>query len=185
MTKYATTLIVALLAGLVGAGAGYFLGRSSVPAAASTTPAVANERAAVAAAGQEIMPGAPVQNLDPKKSEKLVPLTAATLRAELASLESGGFGGMNSMKKYADLQERLKASDLPAIAAEMCSGNPPGGRETGLFLVLGAYAESDPQGAWNLAIGVKQPGMRQNAVRSVISWSPRPLAPARGIPRFS
>ena len=93
MKKSSTILVVAAFSGLVGAGAGYFLGRSSVPAAASPPPAVVEERTVVAVAGQEATPGASVQNLDPKKSEKLVPLTAATLRAELANLESGGFSG--------------------------------------------------------------------------------------------
>ena len=159
MNKHATALITVILSGLVGGWAGYILGRSSVSTSAPSAPA-----GAVA-----VMPGPSFQNQDPEKPQKLVPLTAATLRAELASLESSGGGRMNAMKKYADLQERLKASDLPAIAAEMCSGTSSGGLETGLFFVLGAYAESDPEGAWNLAIGIKQPGRRQNAVQAVIS----------------
>ncbi|MEI6492939.1 MAG: hypothetical protein WCO94_10355 [Verrucomicrobiota bacterium] len=169
MKKFATLLIVALLSGLVGGGAGYFLGRSSVPAASSPVSSVTEERAVVTATGQESVNNAPDQKLDPAKPEKRAPVTAATLRAELASLESGGFGGVNAMRKYADLQERLKVSDLPAIAAEMCSGNLTGKNGTGLFLVLGAYAEADPQGAWNFALGIKQPGMRQNAIMSVMS----------------
>ena len=171
MTKYATTIVAALLSCLLGAGAGYYFGRSSIPAAAQQTATAPEESVQVTATGQEVVPGSPTQDLDPKseKAKKLEPLTAATLRAELASLEAGGNFGKNSMRKYADLQERLKASNLPAIAAEMCSGTSPGGRETGLFLVLGAYSESDPQGAGNLAIGIKQPGMRQNAVIAVVS----------------
>lgn len=163
MNKYATALITVILSGLVGGWAGYFLGRSSVPATAPSIPSVA-----VAVPGQEVLPGSSFQNQDPEKPQKLVPLTAATLCAEFASMESSG-GGAMYFKKHADLQERLKASDLPAIAAEMCSGTSPGGREPALFLVLQAYTEFDPQAAWNLAIGIKQPGMRLNALQAVIS----------------
>ena len=171
MKKYTATILAALLSGLFGAGAGFYFGRTSAATAAPHPVTATEEQVEVTATGQEIVPGQPNQNLDPKKenAKKLEPLTAASLRAELASLETGGFSGMNSMRKYADLQERLKASNLPAIAAEMCSAPATNGRETGLFLVLGAYSESDPQGAWNLAISIKQQGMRQNAVMAVIS----------------
>ena len=81
MNKHATALITVILSGLVGGWAGYILGRSSVSTSAPSAPAVA-----VAIPGQEVMPGPSFQNQDPEKPQKLVPLTAATLRAELASL---------------------------------------------------------------------------------------------------
>ena len=86
MKKFATLLIVALLSGLVGGGAGYFLGRSSVPAASSPVSSVTEERAVVTATGQESVNNAPDQKLDPAKPEKRTPVTAATLRAVFRAL---------------------------------------------------------------------------------------------------
>ncbi len=160
-----TFLAIACL--LLGAGGGYFVGSSSAPAptAPRTTSESAPEKAL--SAGGEWTSSEPGHTLTPKAS-KQEPLTAATLRTELESLEAGGYFGMQRMKDYAALQERLMASDLPSLAAEFCNNAKAGGHDSGIFLVLGTYAESDPQAAWNLALSVTNPSIRQNALMAVL-----------------
>ncbi len=173
------SLLPILLAGLVGIAAGYILGRTSAPA--PPPPAAEASETTFAPGGQEVATTKPGQPLEPiASSENPSPLTAATLQSELAAMDGGGLYGISSMRKWADLQERLKVSDLASIAAEMTSRTPSGGRETGLHLVLSTYAETDPQAAWNLAIGIKQPSMRQNAIMAVVS-SLAQKDPARAI----
>lgn len=157
---------------LFGILAGFFAGRMSVSRSVGATAdsaAVAGDRAVAVYGGPEVTPGAPVRSLEPGRASSAPPLTSAALRAELADLESGGRFGMASMRKWADLQDRLKSSDLASIAAEMCAATAPQGRESGLHLVLSTYAESDPQGAWNLARGIVAPAMRQAAIMAVVS----------------
>jgi hypothetical protein len=156
---------------VLGGLAGFFAGRLSVPhssGVAAGSPAVADTETPGVSGGRESVPGAPVRSLE-ARSDTAAPLTSATLRAELAAMESGNPFGMGSMRKWGDLQDRLKNSDLPAIAAEMCAASSPQGRESGLHLVLSTYAESDPQGAWNLARGIASPAMRQAAIMAVVT----------------
>jgi len=164
-------LLPIIASGLIGIGAGFFLGRSSAPSAASTMAPPAADRPAAVAGGQESLAGAPSKELTPAQAAgaKLEPLTAAALRAEIAGMESGSFFGSSGMRKWADLQERLKVSDLAAIAADMVNSPITGSNGTGLHVVLSTFAEVDPQAAWNLAINVKQPGLRQSAVMAVVS----------------
>lgn len=157
-----------ILSGLIGLAAGFLVGRSFSPAPVQSAPATAKERVALVSGGQESSPIAPSQNLEPKTG-KQDPLTPATLRAELAAMESNGFFGMSAMRKLADLQERLKVSDIAAIATEMSSMTLPQGREAGVHLVFSTYAETDPQAAWNLALGIKQSMAKQNAIMAVIT----------------
>lgn len=162
-------LLPVILSGLIGLAAGFLAGRSLSPAPAqSASPARVEERVTIISGGRESSPGTPSQALEPKTG-KPEPLTMQGLRAELAALESGGMFGISSMRKWADLQERLKVSDIAALAAEMCAAASPQGRETGLHIVLSTYAETDPQAAWNLALSVKQPTMRQSAIMAVVS----------------
>jgi len=97
------------------------------------------------------------------------PINAAELRSILAAMQNGGFGGMSSMRKIADLQDRLRISDLPSLTAEYASSAGPADRWMGLSLVLSTFAEKDPEAAWNLAMGMKQGQTRQSAMMAVIS----------------
>ena len=158
-----------ILAGLIGLAAGVFAGRSFSPAPApSAGPTRVEERVTMISGGQESSPGAPSRTLDPKAG-KPEPLTMQGLRAELTAMESGGLFGMSAMRKWADLQERLKVSDIATLAAEMSATPSQQGREAGLSLVFSTFAESDPQAAWNLAVSLKQSIIKQSAIMAVVS----------------
>jgi len=158
-----------ILSGLIGLAAGFLAGRSFVPAPAqSAGPARVEERITNISGRQESSPGAPSQTLDPKAG-KPEPLTIQGLRTELAAMESGGLFGMSAMRKWADLQERLKVSDIASLAAEIGATPSQQGREAGVSIVFSTFAESDPQAAWNLAISLKQGSMKQSAVMAVVS----------------
>lgn len=169
MSSPRTTLLIGLAAGFAaGAGAGYFVAGHS-RAENRTAPAATKAGGGSAAASPELPHGDPAAGAAIEPRAGAAPISPAELRSVLAAMQNSGFGGMSSMRKIADLQDRLRVSDLPALAAEIAGSAGPQDRWMGLSLVLGAYAESDPQAAWALASGMKQGQTRQSAMSAVIS----------------
>lgn len=164
----------------LGAIGGFVIGRSTAPHA-TATPGGVFESAAP--------PGSPLspedqtalsQNLTaaaPGSSPR--PITADELKAVLAAMEKSGPRGMGDLRKMADLQDRLKASDLAAIAASFCASQPTPDRMSGFFLVMSTFAEKDPQAAWNLALATK--GQIRQTALSVIVSSVAAKDPARAL----
>lgn len=98
------------------------------------------------------------------------PITAAQLSSELSNLQLfENFGA--SLRTLADLQERIRASDVGLLANEFCKSNTAqkGAMSVlGSYLVLEALAEKDPQQAWQLATSVAPGPARNNAIMGVI-----------------
>ncbi len=110
------------------------------------------------------------QRLTPSQAGVLKPITAAELQNEVAAWEAyGGFFNISSMRKIADVQDRLKVSDVASIAAAMCAVPMGQKGQQSLLFVMASYAESDPRGALNLALTIKDREIRQNILMNVIS----------------
>lgn len=159
------------VAALAGLAVGFFAGRTFAPQAigaerelpaAQTATAESQSfpegHADVAANGKDSRKGA----------DRLQPLTFDRLMSELTRLESGNLTGAAALRELADLQERLKGSDLPSLVAAI-AGSPGTNRDRGLGLVFAAYAEENPQAAWALALSVQNTSARRAALHSVAS----------------
>lgn len=154
-------LIIGLLA---GAGTTYLV--MPKPAAPAAAEAVAGPGRKTEAPSVRVEGSGPTAELPPPPPGTK-PITARELQAEMTSMEGFGFG-LSSMRRYADLADRLRVSDPAAIARELASGNQAG-RDMGWGMVMGAFAEQDPSGAWAFAQGLPAGPSRQTALSSVIS----------------
>ncbi len=161
-----------LLSASLGALGGFVIGRVTAPdvakQAGSSRGTVSSVEGEIRSIAGRTESGEAAQ-ADGLKGPVPKPISPAELQTELSSLEDAGYFGMSSLRQMADLQDRLKVSDIAGIAAGVCSSPLTSGRETGLHLVMATYAEKDPQGAWNLAMGMKEPQGRQSALMAVIS----------------
>lgn len=158
-----------ILAAVAGMAVGFFAGRqSSAPAAVAVTgPFGSQGRAATTQEPASLggAAGSPSQS----STGEVMPLTFEILTAELARLEMDPPSSAAAWRARAELQDRLKISDLPALVARLADA-PVADR--GLGLIFRAYAEENPQQAWNLALAMQQPGSRRNALSAVISaWA--------------
>ena len=163
-----TKILTAIACLALGAMGGFAVGRITVPGASG--PKASENPAASTATGPlspEITAG-PTQTLTPSQAGAPKAITASELQSVLAAMESTGPRGMGDLRKMADLQDRLKVSDLGSIAAAMCASPVAPNQWSGLFLVMSTYAEKDPQAAWNLAMGTKG-STRQSALSVIIS----------------
>lgn len=165
--------VIAIVSASLGALGGFAIGRGTASHSLGNHADSISGNPAAAGGGafsSEIAP-ASSQTLNPSQGTAVKPITAAELQGELAALETSGFlgNGADSMRKMADLQDRLRVSDVASIAAEMCSVPLSQGRMQGFYLVMSAYAEKDPQGAWALALGTKNRMVRENALMGVVS----------------
>ena len=166
-------LPLALLAGFAaGVGVGYPLGggrgdsTSGSPAAAGGKPPGTTQASGAPESPDEIAAG-------PKASAATAPaarpITMAQLQAALADLGTFGFRGMDSMRKLADLTDRLRLSDPEALARQFAAAPQQPGGEIAWNLVMAAYAEKDPQGAWNFALAMKPGAARKSALVAALS----------------
>ncbi|MFA7344645.1 MAG: hypothetical protein WC003_10095 [Terrimicrobiaceae bacterium] len=168
MTKYATITAVSCLA--LGAIGGFAAGRITAPAVPGPA-ATTSENPVVSTAAGPLSPELAAetsQTLTPSHAGSPKPITAAELQGILASMETTGSRGMGDLRKMADLQDRLKVSDIASIASSLCASPVPPNQISGFYLVLSTYAEKDPQAAWNLALATKGP-QRQSALSAIIS----------------
>ncbi|MCK9588077.1 MAG: hypothetical protein WC076_00230 [Terrimicrobiaceae bacterium] len=161
------SILAALAAGALG---GFAIGRGTAPTAAAPSNAPLGNSAIALASGSlspENATGS-TQALTPSQGVAPKPITAAELQDVFAVMEAPGYRGASDLRKMADLQDRLKVSDLASIAATLCASATAPNRMSGFFLVMSTYAEQDPQAAWNLALGIKG-ALRQNALSVIIS----------------
>ena len=155
----------------LGVIAGFAIGRFTAPGLPILTgPGSESPAASRSNAGSQAFEHAEESPVALTPSSAVAPkaLTAPELQSILATLEPAGNRGMGDLRKMADLQDRLKISDLASISAVMCSSPVPPNQMSGFYLVMSTYAEKDPHAAWNLALGMKSP-MRQGALSVIIS----------------
>ena len=181
--------ILTMLGGIMlGAIAGFGIGRFTAPDLPASPGTVSDNPAVFrSASGSQSLElaGETSNTLTPSSRGASKAITASELQSVLATLESTGNRGMGDLRKMADLQDRLKVSDLAAISAAMCASPVPPNQMSGFYLVMSTYAEKDPQAAWNLALAMKG-SMRQSALSVIISSiaskdSARALAMAESI----
>lgn len=158
---------------LVGGLAGYLVGYQSPPSAISEGASTGNQTQAGRVEGTtESQTNAPGwwQNVTAGgKSPQLKAITAPELAMELEDAFSTGFGGSQMITKWAQLVERLKVSDVSTLARELSQNPSSSTRESGLGLVMTAFAERDPTGAWSFASSLPMGPARQGALSAVIS----------------
>jgi len=165
------TFPLIIAAALTGATAGFFLGRQPQLQRPAHQGGTSAQEAASLADGDGVSQSAIRKSTEADSSRPAPrPITAAQLSSELSNLQLfENFGA--SLRTLADLQERIRASDVRALAAEFCESNTMQKGPTGFLgnhLVLEALAEKDLQQAWQLATsGVSGPA-RNNAIMGVI-----------------
>ncbi len=108
------------------------------------------------------------------------------LTTELKRLETGEPGGSSSLRSMAELQDRLKASDLPGLVAALAA-SPAADRDRSVGFIFRAFSEKNPQQAWSLAVSLQNSSMRRSALLAVMSalGSANPdqaISMAEGIP---
>ncbi|MFZ4483290.1 MAG: hypothetical protein ACOYOL_04835 [Chthoniobacterales bacterium] len=97
------------------------------------------------------------------------PITMVQLKAELDRIGTFGLRGMDSMRQLADLTDRIRVSDPGALARQFAAAPPQPGGDLAWNLVMAAYGEKDPQGAWNFALGMKPGPARRTALVAALS----------------
>jgi len=149
---------------------GFGIGRITAPSTAGPSAKASDNTVASTAGGplSPEIPTGPTQTLTPSQAGSPKAITASELQSVLAAMENTGPRGMGDLRKMADLQDRLKVSDIGSIAAAMCASPVAPNQMSGFFLVMSTYAEKDPQAAWNLAMGTKGT-TRQSALSVIIS----------------
>ena len=169
MSSSRTSLLIGVALGFVaGSGVGFFVSGYSAPERSASgsgpTKASAGSSARTARENSADDPAAETA-LRPRSGP--APIKSAELRSALSAMQLMGFGGFSSMRKMADLQARLRVSDLPTLAAELLSPGPQDRFSFGL--VFGAFAEKDPNAAFALASSMKPGQTRQYALSTVIA----------------
>jgi hypothetical protein len=161
-----------LLALAVGFAVGLGVGHLGSDRGESTTaaPNVAGGQPAgttqISAAPESSEEGGAQTKESAATSPAVRPITMAQLQAELTNLGTFGFRGMDSMRQLADLTDRIRLSDPAALARQFAAAPQQPGGEIAWNLVMAAYAEKDPQGAWNFALGMKPGPARKSALTS-------------------
>jgi hypothetical protein len=162
-------LVIVASAALVALG-GFAIGRMTAPGAAGSANRVSENSIVTKGVGSSPDGFTQASSKTPTSASVagLKPISVAELKSELTALEgSGGYFGSSYNRKVADLQDRLKVSDLASMAAGMSVVPMAAWRDYGFSLVMSAYAECDPQGAWNLALGIKDRRRREDALMNV------------------
>ena len=163
-------LILTTLVGFAaGAGVGYLAGNQR-SAIAPQTPEIsaipaANPGVISPAAGPSAVPGAPAT----ESASALEPITAEEFLEEIENAQNGAWGNMKAMRRWADLNDRLLISNPAEIAAKLQAMGMKPGQEMSWNLVMAAYSEKDPQGAWNFALAMPAGQSRQSALMAIIS----------------
>ncbi len=94
------------------------------------------------------------------------PLTIAEFKQEMEAIQSTGWMGLKGIRRTSALMERLVQSDLASLAREMTAQSPGSDYQMGLHIVMNAYADQDPEGAWNLALTLSPGQARQSALNA-------------------
>lgn len=95
------------------------------------------------------------------------PIGLNELRLQIEDLSF--FGGTENWRKWADLVDRLKVSDIAGLTSQMLSNNQDAANMEGLFVLFGVFAEKDPAGALQAAQQLPAGQLRQSAIHSVIT----------------
>lgn len=167
------TLPLIIVAILVGVASGFFLGRQSLPQqrAAHQGGGQAGGEAFGAADGNAFPSAARTDATGNSSKTAARPITAVQLSSELKNLQLfEDFGA--SLQTLAELQKRIRASDIKMLAKEFYASNEaqkPGMGMFGATFVLSALAEKDAQQAWELAITAAPGPARAGAVMNVIN----------------
>lgn len=103
-----------------------------------------------------------------QSSVDLKPLNYESLVSELGRLDSAKSMDASSLRARADLQDRLKVSDLPAMVAALAN-SPATDQDRSVGLIFRAYAEENPQAAWRLALSIQNLNVRRGALNAVMS----------------
>lgn len=101
----------------------------------------------------------------------LGPLNKVEVLKCIDFLHSGTLSGGESSRAWADLWERLRVSDLPALAAALNEGNARG-ENRALATVMAVWAEEDPVKAWSFAEAMEPARTRRDAMFWVLgTWA--------------
>lgn len=155
---------------VVGACGGYLAGLQVSPqnsqlAELSTSKSEEENTSETSPHDRQTSPINPAHRAD--QSAKYQPISPEALLKEVGDLDFGG-SSMASMRKWASLMERVSVSDCGALAAKLSENKGKPGSEIAWNLVMSAYAEKDPQGAWAFAM-TQSTNDRNNALGPVIS----------------
>ncbi len=160
------TLLIAFGA---GTGVGFLLAGKKTEAA----PGAASGEAGAPSAVETISTGVAVTSssqADPPPRPGTQPITADELKVRMLEMDSWGYGSTRTIRRWADLSDRLRVSDPAALAKEIIAdSNSTTGREMTWNLVMSAYAEKDPNGAWAFTKNLKPGPRKQMALMSVVS----------------
>ncbi len=154
----------------VGAAGGYFAALHFSPprpefVGPSTSVATGKNGSRVSMHDSPTSPGQPSQQEG--QSSKFQPISPDSLFKEIAEMDFGG-SSLSSTRKWAVLMERVSVSDCGDLAAKLAENKNKPGSEIAWHLVMSAYAEKDPQGAW--AFAMTQPlAVRNNILSTMIS----------------
>ncbi len=94
------------------------------------------------------------------------PLTIAEFKDEMEAIQSTGWMGLKGIRRTNALLERLVISDLPRLARELTAQSPGSDHMMGLHILMSAYADQDPDGAWSLALSLSPGQTRQSALNA-------------------
>lgn len=159
-------LILALVTGfVVGAAVATMIGQRG-PLVAMRDQAATTTIAAPPESPSAALAQAPSSESDESAAQ---PLTLAQLKAETADLEGLSQWGFAGMRRMADLGERLLHSNPAGLARQLAATPPQSAEDPAWALVMAAYGEKDPQGAWTFVLALNPGAARQTAMLAVIA----------------
>lgn len=165
--SYPMKLLPIAIAALAGLMVGIFAGRTFAPPAEDRGRKTPAAQVSSAERSSEEQTGGEATGKSAGGTQSK-PLTFDMLLSELTRMEAGSQSGAAALRARADLQERLKSSDLPTLVAALANSSVAD-RDRSLRLIFSTYAEEDPQAAWNLALAMQNPSMRRGALHAVMS----------------
>lgn len=174
MNRFLPLIVTAILAGAAGFGVGR-LGQS--PPSAPTSALDAGPASSRTDRSRDLSGASTSASPQPgqRGSEVAAAATVAEpigfeeLMQEFESLQRSGWMGLSGIRGMSRLAERIEVSDLSALSAELVSQPNAMDRMMAVYLVINAYAERDPDGAWQLVMNMPRSQMRQAAISSVAS----------------
>lgn len=167
--KFSLPVLAAACVGLVG---GFIIGLTAKglrPEHRLNSPGQASLEAPPEPTGPSAQLRSPADISMPSRANSSTssPISLTELRLELEDLSF--FGGTQNWRKWADLVDRLKVSDIAELTSQMLSGHADTADMEGLFVLFGVYAEKDPAGALQAALKLPPGMLRQSGIHSVIT----------------
>lgn len=159
-------LVLVLLAAFIGgAGVATLVVHRAPVAGIRDEPAQPTASAPQGPSNASSAQDAPPDNTQPGSK----PISLAELKTETEDMQGLSQWGFAGMRRMADLGDRLLRSDPAALARQLAATPPQSAEDPTWALVMAAYAEKDPQGAWSFALALKPGPARQSAMLAAIA----------------